>query len=132
MAAPDVLIIGGAAEENTSFDEPVADIPADSVLDEPPTDGKYSTMGALYQAWGGDMGYPDYVCGVWSTDGGMSNMTVAVTKNDAGEKGKEEILSMLTNTDSVTFVYQVYRYSELLAVNEEIVEQMMAGGSSIV
>ena len=112
VAAPDVMIIGGAGNSQL-------------------LDGQYATMGDLYQAWGGYEGYPDYICGVWSTDGGLNNMTVAVTKDEAGEKGKGEILSLLENADSVTFIYQSYSYQELSAVNDAVVEQMLAGGSPI-
>ena len=131
-AAPDVLIIGGVPEDNTAADGPALDMPADGASTERTDEGKYATMGDLYQAWGGYEGYPDYICGVWSTDGGMSNMTVAVTKDKAGERGKEEILSLLENPDSVTFTYQSYSYQELQEVNEAIVERMMAGDQSIV
>ena len=131
-AAPDVLIIGGAPEDNTAPDSPAVDMPADGASTERTDEGKYATMGELYQAWGGYEGYPDYICGVWSTDGGMSNMTVAVTKDKAGERGKEEILSLLENPNSVTFTYQSYSYQELQEVNEAIVSRMMAGDQSIV
>ena len=100
-AAPDVLIIGGVPEDNTAPDSPAVDMPADGASTERTDEGKYATMGDLYQAWGGYEGYPDYICGVWSTDGGMSNMTVAVTKDKAGERGKEEILSLLESPNSV-------------------------------
>ena len=131
-AAPDVLIIGGVPEDNTAPDSPALDMPADGASTERTAEGKYVTMGDLYQAWGGYEGYPDYICGVWSTDGGMSNMTVAVTKDKAGERGKEEILSLLENPNSVTFTYQSYSYQELQEVNEAIVSRMMAGDQSIV
>lgn len=131
-AAPDVLIIGGVPEDNTAPDSPALDMPADGAETERTAEGKYATMGDLYQAWGGYEGYPEYICGVWSTDGGMSNMTVAVTKDKAGERGKEEILSLLENPNSVTFTYQSYSYQELQEVNEAIVSRMMAGDQSIV
>ena len=131
-AAPDVLIIGSVPEDNTAPDSPAVDMPADGAAMGQTVDGKYATMGDLYQAWGGYAGYPDYICGVWSTDGGMSNMTVAVTKDEAGERGKEEILSLLENPNSVTFTYQSYSYQELQEVNEAIVERMIAGDQSIV
>ena len=114
---------------------PGAAVPDGAVLDVPVLGGAgetYATMGDLYQAWGGYAGYPDYVCGVWSTDGGMINMTVAVTDDKAGEQGKEEILSLLANPETVTFTTHKYSYRELLIVNDEIVAQMMAGGSPIV
>lgn len=131
LAVHDVLIIGGAPEGNTVSAAPVQDAPADSAPFGPGADGKYATMGDLYQAWGGWEGYPDYTCGVWSTDGGMINMTVAVTDDEAGEKGQKEILSLLADPASVTFTHQKYSYRELLEVNDAIVERMLAGGSPI-
>lgn len=131
-AAPDVLIIGSVPEDNTAPDSPALDMPADGASTERTDEGKYATMGDLYQAWGGYEGYPEYICGVWSTDGGMSNMTVAVTKDKAGERGKEEILSLLENPNSVTFTYQSYSYQELQKVNEAVVKRMIAGDRSIV
>lgn len=131
VAVRDVLIIGGAPEENAAPDAPVQDVPADSMALGGMVDGKYATMGDLYQAWGGYEGYPDYVCGVWSTDGGMSSLTVAVTDDNAGEKGKQEILSQLADPNTVTFTTQKYSYRELLAVMDDITAQM-GGGSPIV
>ena len=103
-------------------------MPADGIYEEQPVDGKYSTMGVLYQAWGGYEGYPDYVCGAWSTDGGMDNLTVAVTDDKAGEQGREAILAQLQDHSSVTFTTQTYSYRQLQQVMDEIVSQM--GGDS--
>lgn len=85
---------------------------------------KYLTMGDLYQSWFEnaeyEYAYPDYVCGVWTETGDMSQLVVAVTKDEAGEKGKEEILSLIENDDSVKFTYQSYSYKELRQVQDEI------------
>lgn len=85
---------------------------------------KYLTMGDLYQAWCAsgeyEYNYPDYVCGVWTETGDMSELVVAVTKDEAGEAGKEEILSLIENDDSVKFTYQSYSYKELRQVQDEI------------
>lgn len=132
VAAYDVLIIGGTPEETTGPDTPAQDMPVDDSPFGPDADGKYATMGDLYQAWGGWEGYPDYICGVWSTDGGMTNMTVAVTDDEAGEQGRKEILSLLQDPGTVTFTCQTYSYGELLEVNEAIVARMMAGSSPII
>ena len=85
---------------------------------------KYLTMGDLYQAWFEneeyEYHYPDYVCGVWTETGDMSELVVAVTKDEAGEAGKQEILSLIENDASVKFTYQSYSYNELRQVQEEI------------
>ena len=86
-------------------------------------EGEYANIGELYQSWwmnGGDCPYPDYVCGVWSTDGTIDNLTVAVTKDDAGEAGKAEILSLIADESSVTFTYGAYSYKELLSVRDAL------------
>lgn len=131
VAVHDVLIIGGTPEENTAPDAPVQDVPADGMGLGGMIDGKYATIGDLYQAWGGYEGYPDYVCGMWSTDGGMTSMTVAVTDDEAGESGRQEILSLLADPNTVTFTTQKYSYRELQKVMDEITAQM-DGDSPIV
>lgn len=85
---------------------------------------KYMTMGDLYQAWFAsgeyEYHYPDYVCGVWTETGDMTELVVAVTKDEAGEAGKQEILSLIENDASVKFTYQSYSYKELRQVQEEL------------
>lgn len=73
--------------------------------DELPVDITFATAGDLFQMWESE-GYPDYVCGVWSTDGGMENLTIAVQNNDEGEAGKAEILTLVDDDSTVTFAYQ--------------------------
>lgn len=131
VAVHDVLIIGGTPAENTAPDAPVQDVPADGMGLGGMIDGKYATIGDLYQAWGGYEGYPDYVCGMWSTDGGMTSMTVAVTDDEAGESGRQEILSLLADPNTVTFTTQKYSYRELQKVMDAITAQM-DGDSPIV
>ncbi|MBO5266559.1 MAG: hypothetical protein J6B08_04600 [Ruminiclostridium sp.] len=88
----------------------------------------FRTMWDLYQYWyekkpDGNQ-YPEYVCGVWSTDGGMEILTVAVTKDEKGEAGKQEILELIENDSSVTFTYASYSFAELSAVRDEILPLM--------
>ncbi|MBQ4557102.1 MAG: hypothetical protein IJA60_05600 [Clostridia bacterium] len=78
----------------------------------------YSTANDLYQSWQGE--YPSYVCGVWSTDGSMENLTFAVLDNEDGEAGKQEILNMIENDATVTIVYQKISRNELAKVQEEL------------
>lgn len=93
-------------------------------------DTQYSTAWDLYQAWMSAQPdwrqnpYPEYVCGVWSTNGGTDNLTIAVTKDGAGEAGKAEILELIENDDSVTFTYQTYSYAELLTARLKIEKQL--------
>ena len=120
---PGTLVGGG---ETPAYD------PAEGVAPDDPTqglplmteDGKYTTMGALFNAWGGYEGYPDYVGGVWTETGDMSRLTVAVTD----EAGEEAIRAQLADQDSVEFVLCKYSYEELNAVMEELAAQMWGGG----
>lgn len=121
------------AEENYTGALPVdeensgADVP-DVTYDTGETVTVYFDMGELYQAWyeNGEYeyNYPDYVCGVWTETGDMSELVVAVTKDEAGEAGKEEILSLIENDESVKFTYQSYSYKELRQAQDEIVHFM--------
>ena len=70
------------------------------------------TMNDLFQYWELN-GYPDYVCGVWSTDGSEQNLTVGILENTEGQK---EILEKIENDDAVTFVNQEYSKNYLLEV----------------
>lgn len=64
--------------------------------------------------------YPDYVCGVWSSDGSMESLTFAVTKDEAGEAGKAEILDLVADDSTVSFTYQAYPHYELWAIQQEL------------
>ena len=46
-------------------------------------EGKYDTAGDLYEAWYETL--PDYICGVWSTDGGASNLTFGIQNTELGK-----------------------------------------------
>ena len=67
-------------------------------------EAQYSTAGDLYEAWCSNL--PDYFCGVWSTDGGTTNLTFGIQNNASGNAGKQKILELIENDSSVTFVYQ--------------------------
>ena len=120
---PGTLVGGGETpaydpKEGVAPDDPTQGLP---LMTE---DGKYTTMGALFTAWGGYEGYPDYVGGVWTETGDMSRLTVAVTD----EAGEEAIRAQLDDQDSVEFVLCKYSYEELNAVMEELAAQMWGGG----
>ncbi len=88
----------------------------------------FADMSELYFYWHSsgkyEYTYPDYVCGIWTETGDMSELVVAVTKDEAGEAGKEEILSLIENDASVRFTYQSYPYHELKRVQDEITSYM--------
>ena len=79
----------------------------------------FPTLIDLFQQWC-YTGYPDYVTGVWSTDGSSYNLTVGITNDAAGEAGKQEILNLIEDDASVTFVTQAYSYNYLMVIHEEL------------
>lgn len=94
----------------------------------PPDEIHFEYFSELYDYWHktaeGDVPYPDYVCGVWSTDGGTDRLTVALVTGEKGQKGKEEILSMIEDHDSVVFDYKPYTYLELNGIKEKLTAQL--------
>ena len=85
-------------------------------------EAKYNTAGELYEAWYENL--PDYICGVWSTDGGTNNLTYGIKNNAAGNAGKQEMLDLVKNNSTLTFVYQEYSRNYLLQIQREIDEYM--------
>ncbi len=89
---------------------------------------QFETMADLYNYWfitaTDDVAYPDYVCGVWTETGDMSQLVVAVTKDEKGEAGKQEILSLIGNDESISFTYQSYSYRELYEVKNYVIEKL--------
>lgn len=81
-------------------------------------DGTYRTAGELFRSLG--EAFPDALTGVWSTDGGIENLTFGVTDNEEGDALREEILRLVENDDTVTIVTQKYPKRYLQAVQEEI------------
>lgn len=79
----------------------------------------YPTLFDLFQHWCND-GYPDYVTGVWSNDGSSYNLTVGVVEGAAGEAGKQVILDLVENDDSITFTTQTYSHNYLMQIQDEL------------
>jgi len=67
--------------------------------------------------------YPEYITGIW-TDDDMATLTFGVTKDERGEAGKEEILALIEDDDTVKFAYQTYPYNELWAIQLKISDRM--------
>ena len=84
--------------------------------------GIYENAGQLYEAWTSQSCVPDYITGVWSTDGGRENLTFGVIKGEAGEIGRQEILSLVRDDATVTIVYQTYSRNYLYRIQKEIVD----------
>ena len=87
---------------------------------------EFATAYELYESWyvthtdWSKSPYPDYVCGVWSTDGGMDNLTIAVLEGAKGEAGKAEILDAVADDSTLTFATQKYSHAELRSIQEAL------------
>lgn len=79
-------------------------------------EGMYDNAGELLEAWMKDGGIPDYISGIWSTDGSYSNLTYGVVENEYGEFGKQQILSLVRDDTTVTIVYQKYSRNYLYEI----------------
>lgn len=82
----------------------------------------YESAGQLYEAWVSQNRIPDYISGVWSTDGGQDNLTFCLVKGEAGEKGRQEILDLIIDDSTVTFVYQTYSRNYLYQIQDAVVD----------
>ncbi len=84
------------------------------------TDAVFDGAWDLYQYWEENDAYPDYVSGVWSTDGGVRNLTIGVLDTAEGNAGKEEILSLVRDDTTVAFAYGKKSYNELTDVMDAL------------
>lgn len=84
--------------------------------------GIYENAGQLYEAWVSQDKVPDYISGVWSTDGGQDNLTFCLVEGEAGEKGQQEILDLVIDDSTVTFVYQTYSRNYLYQIQAAVVD----------
>lgn len=83
---------------------------------------KYNNAGELYEAWAENL--PDFICGVWSTDGGVVNLTFGIQNSEAGNAGKQRMLDLIEDDSTITFVYQKYSRNDLLRIQQEIDKYM--------
>ncbi len=75
----------------------------------------YADAWELYQAWYDN--YPDYISGIWSTNGGM-HLTFGIVESADFEETKAEILAKIENDNSASFVQQKYSYNHLKQIQE--------------
>lgn len=103
-----------------------------SVMVSAEENGIYENAGQLYEAWVSQGDIPDYISGVWSTDGGSENLTFGVVKGEAGEQGKQEILALVRDDSTVTIVYQTYSRNYLYRIQREIEDAYFEAGLGLV
>lgn len=81
---------------------------------------RFENGGELYQYWASVAGWPEYLTGAWSSDGGYENVTFGVTNDEVGRKGAAHILELVEDDATVTIVYQTYPLQYLYRVQGEI------------
>ena len=94
--------------------------------------GIYENADQLYQAWCSQHGFPDYISGVWVTDGNREHLTFGLVKGEAGEVGRQEILDLVKDDSTVTFVYQTYSRNYLWRIKDAIVDAYFLKGLGLV
>ncbi len=95
-------------------------------------DGTYENAGQLYADWVTRDCVPDYITGVWSTDGSTANLTFGVVKGEAGEIGRLEILELVKDDATVTIVYQTYSRNYLYRIQDAVVDAYFEAGLGLV
>ena len=90
----------------------------------------YSDIYALYESWEQN-GYPDYVAGVYSTDGSYDNLTVQLVGDTDGTL-EDQLRSQLERDDSLTVEPGSYSYNRLLEIQDEIVQEYMLQGDGTI
>lgn len=91
----------------------------------PDANGKFKSIEWLVANWQA-FGYPDYVGGVYSTDGTGGNIKVLLT--DDNEATRAQVLASLVDASGVTFGTAKYSYNAMQAVVEEIVADFFKAG----
>lgn len=79
----------------------------------------FENAGALYEYWSKN-NMPNYITGVWSSDGGYTNLTFGVTNDEAGRKGAKQILALVTDDSTVAIAYQTYALHYLYDIQADI------------
>ena len=84
---------------------------------------QYQTAYDLWQTWKQNGEYPNWFCGAW-TEQSMFYMGIL----EASENAKEQVLSVIADKNSVTFVGQKYSYNTLVEFQNAIVPQEAENG----
>lgn len=84
----------------------------------------FDNAGELYEYWTRTNSLPNYITGVWSSDGGYINLTLGVTNDDAGREGAKQILELVADDNTVSIAYQTYALHYLYEVQEDLERYM--------
>lgn len=79
----------------------------------------FENAGALYEYWSKN-NMPNYITGVWSSDGGYTNLTFGVTNDEAGREGAKQILALVADDSTVAIAYQTYSLNYLYDIQADI------------
>lgn len=90
--------------------------------------GKFTSPGALFRYWNRE-GWPETVGGMWSLDGSMDRMAVAVV--DADEAVMADIRALMADPDSLEFASCKYSYDQLEQALFQIETEMKGGARCI-
>lgn len=90
--------------------------------------GKFTSPGALFRYWNRE-GWPETVGGMWSLDGSMDRMAVAVV--DADEAVMADIRALMADPDSLEFAACKYSYDQLEQALFQIETEMKGGARCI-
>ncbi len=81
-------------------------------------EAKYATAGEYHSSWQGNR--PDFITCVISADGGSTNLIFGLQDNEAGRAAEKEILALIEDDSTVSFIYQVYSYNHLYEIFQEM------------
>lgn len=84
----------------------------------------FDNAGALYEYWTRTNSLPNFITGVWSSDGGYINLTFGVTNDTAGREGAKQILELVSDDNTVSIAYQTYALHYLYEVQEDLERYM--------
>lgn len=91
-------------------------------------EARFDTIHDMYHYFSAHKKFPEYFCGMWSTDGTMYNITVAVLDTEEGERGRQEILDWVRDDSSITFTYGKYSLNYLRSLQDTLMKEMKGKG----
>lgn len=82
--------------------------------------GCFENAGALFKYWISQHTLPEYITGIWSSDGSEGNLTFGVTDDKAGREGAKLILDLVLNDSTVAIAYQTYALHDLYDIQADV------------